>query len=304
MKDVLIIGAGPAGLTAGIYCCRAGLNTAIIEKLYAGGQAFNTDLIENYPGFPDGISGQELASLMERQAKRLGCEIISDQALSINPGKYFTVKLLSTSIEARSIILCNGASPKSLQLENEEDYIGHGLSYCAVCDGFFFRGKDVAVVGGGDTALGDALYLAKFARKVYLIHRRAQLRGAKLLQDRIAHNERIQFIPDSVVVQLNGQPNLSSITILNKTTDLQSELQIQGIFIAVGNKPDTDMLHGTVELDENGYIIADQNMRTSVPGIFAAGDSRQKHLRQIITAASDGAIAAENAIEYINNLEL
>ena len=187
-------------------------------------------------------------------------------------------------------------------MENEENYIGHGLSYCAVCDGFFFRGKDVAVIGGGDTALGDALYLAKFARKVYLIHRRAQLRGAKLLQDRIASNERIQFIPDSTVAQLNGQPNLSSITILNKTTGLQSELEVQGIFIAVGNKPDTDMLRGTIELDENGYIVTDQEMRTSVPGIFAAGDSRQKHLRQIITAASDGALAAESAVEYINNL--
>ena len=302
MKDVLIIGEGPAGLTAGIYCCRAGLNTAIIEKQYAGGQAFNTDLIENYPGFPDGISGQELASLMERQAQRLGCEIISDQALSIKIDGNFSVQLHSSELEARSIILCNGASPKSLELENEENYIGHGLSYCAVCDGFFFRGKDVAVVGGGDTALGDALYLAKFARKVYLIHRRAQLRGAKLLQDRIAENERIEFIPDCIVAQLNGQPNLSSIITINTANGLQRELKIQGLFIAVGNKPDTEMLRGTVELDRNGYIIADQEMRTSVPGIFAAGDSRQKHLRQIVTAAADGALAAESAIEYINNL--
>lgn len=176
------------------------------------------------------------------------------------------------------------------------------MSYCAVCDGFFFRGKDVAVVGGGDTALGDALYLAKFARKVYLIHRRAQLRGAKLLQDRIAENERIEFIPDCIVAQLNGQPNLSSIITINTANGLQRELKIQGLFIAVGNKPDTEMLRGTVELDRNGYIIADQEMRTSVPGIFAAGDSRQKHLRQIVTAAADGALAAESAIEYINNL--
>ena len=303
MKDVLIIGAGPAGLTAGIYCCRAGLDTAVIEKQYAGGQAFNTDLIENYPGFPDGISGQELSALMESQARRLGCEIISDQALSIETGKNFIVKMHSSSEEGRAVILCMGASPRSLGLENEEDYIGHGLSYCAVCDGFFFKGKDVAVIGGGDTALGDALYLSKFAHRVYLIHRRGQLRGAKLLQERIADNDKIEFVPDTVVVQLQGRPNLSSIMTLNKISGLQREIEVQGVFVAVGNKPDTDMLRGKLDLDHNGYIIADQELRTSVPGIFAAGDNRQKRLRQIVTAASDGALAAESAIEYINNLK-
>lgn len=301
MKDVLIIGAGPAGLTAGIYCCRAGLDTVILEKKYAGGQAFNTDLIENYPGFPDGVSGQELSSLMERQAQRLGCEIIYDQAQAVKKDNYFTVNTQSASIQARSVILCSGASPRSLGLEREDAYIGHGLSYCAVCDGFFFRGKDVAVIGGGDTALGDALYLAKFARRVYLIHRRAELRGARQLQDKIFANEKIEFVPDSVVTALNGQPSLSSITVLNKISDAQRQLDIQGVFIAVGNKPDTDSLRGVIDLDENGYIIADQKMQTSVPGIFAAGDARQKRLRQIITAAADGALAAEGAVEYISN---
>lgn len=301
MKDVIIIGAGPAGLTAGIYCCRAGLDTAIIEKKYAGGQAFNTDLIENYPGFPDGISGQELSSLMERQTQRLGCEIIYDQVQAVKKDNYFIVHTLSDTLQARSVILCCGAKPRSLGLEGEEAYIGHGLSYCAVCDGFFFRGKDVAVIGGGDTALGDALYLAKFARRVYLVHRRAELRGARQLQDKIFANEKIEFVPDSVVTSLNGQPSLSSVTILNKISNVQRQLDIQGVFVAVGNKPDTDILRGAIDLDGNGYIIADQNMQSSVPGIFAAGDSRQKRLRQIITAAADGALAAEGVIEYINN---
>ena len=298
MYDVIILGAGPAGLTAGIYAARGGLNAVIVESKAVGGQAALTAEIENYPGF-ESVSGFELVSLIQAQCERLGVAFVYDNPVNVSLDG--NIKSLETAysgvLEARAVIIATGAMPRTLGLPRESALLGGGVSYCATCDGAFFKGKAVAVVGGGNTAAEDALYLEKFASSVTLIHRRDALRADAILAKRIAEST-VKVAWDSVVTQLNGENKLSSVTLKNVKTGELSDLPVSGLFVAVGQTPATEGLKG-VELD-GGYIVTDEEMHTSLPGVFAAGDVRKKTLRQVVTATADGAIAAESAIKFLN----
>ena len=298
MYDVIILGAGPAGLTAGIYAARGGLNAVIVESKAVGGQAALTAEIENYPGF-ESVSGFELVSLMQAQCERLGVAFVYDNPVNVSlDGNIKSVETAYSGVlEARAVIIATGAMPRTLGLPRESALMGGGVSYCATCDGAFFKGKAVAVVGGGNTAAEDALYLEKFASSVTLIHRRDALRADAILAKRIAEST-VKVAWDSVVTQLNGENKLSSVTLKNVKTGELSDLPVSGLFVAVGQTPATEGLKG-VELD-GGYIVTDEEMRTSLPGVFAAGDVRKKTLRQVVTATADGAIAAESAIKFLN----
>lgn len=298
MYDVIILGAGPAGLTAGIYAARGGLNAVIVESKAVGGQAALTAEIENYPGF-ESVSGFELVSLMQAQCERLGVAFVYDNPVNVSlDGNIKSVETAYSGVlEARAVILATGAMPRTLGLPRESALMGGGVSYCATCDGAFFKGKAVAVVGGGNTAAEDALYLEKFASSVTLIHRRDALRADAILAKRIAEST-VKVAWDSVVTQLNGENKLSSVTLKNVKTGELSDLPVSGLFVAVGQTPATEGLKG-VELD-GGYIVTDEEMHTSLPGVFAAGDVRKKTLRQVVTAMADGAIAAESAIKFLN----
>lgn len=298
MYDLIILGAGPAGLTAGIYAARGGLNAVIVESKAVGGQAALTAEIENYPGFAS-VSGYELVSLMQAQCEALGVSFVFDApvALALEGDVKRVDTAYSGTLEARAVILATGALPRTLGVERESELMGGGVSYCATCDGAFFRGKPVAVVGGGNTAVEDALYLEKFASEVYLIHRRDALRADAILADRVK-NSGVHIVWDSVVTALDGDKKLQSVTLKNVKSGDTSSLAVNGLFVAVGQKPATEGLTG-VELD-GGYIVTDSEMRTSLPGVFAAGDVRKKTLRQVVTAAADGAVAAESAIKFLN----
>ncbi len=298
MYDLIILGAGPAGLTAGIYAARGGLNAVIVESKAVGGQAALTAEIENYPGFAS-VSGYELVSLMQAQCEALGVSFVFDApvALALEGDVKRVETAYSGTLEARAVILATGALPRTLGIERESELLGGGVSYCATCDGAFFRGKPVAVVGGGNTAVEDALYLEKFASEVYLIHRRDALRADAILADRVK-NSGVHIVWDSVVTALEGDKKLQSVTLKNVKSGDTSSLAVNGLFVAVGQKPATEGLTG-VELD-GGYIVTDSEMRTSLPGVFAAGDVRKKTLRQVVTAAADGAVAAESAIKFLN----
>ena len=298
MYDVIILGAGPAGLTAGIYAARGGLNAVIVESKAVGGQAALTAEIENYPGF-ESVSGFELVSLMQAQCERLGVAFVYDNPVNVSlDGNIKSVETAYSGVlEARAVIIATGAMPRTLGLPRESALMGGGVSYCATCDGAFFKGKAVAVVGGGNTAAEDALYLEKFASSVTLIHRRDALRADAILAKRIAEST-VKVAWDSVVTQLNGENKLSSVTLKNVKTGELGDLPVSGLFVAVGQTPATEGLKG-VELD-GGYIVTDEEMRTSLPGVFAAGDVRKKTLRQVVTATADGAIAAESAIKFLN----
>ena len=298
MYDVIILGAGPAGLTAGIYAARGGLNAVIVESSAVGGQASLTAEIENYPGF-ESVNGFELVSIMQAQCDRLGVTFVFDNPVNVSLED--EVKRVTTAssgtLEARTVIIATGALPRTLGLPNESALMGGGVSYCATCDGAFFRGKPVAVVGGGNTAVEDALYLLKFASDVWLIHRRDALRADAILADRVKSSG-VKIVWDSVVTELVGENKLRALTLKNVKTGELSSLAVNGVFIAVGQTPSTAGLTG-VELD-GGYIVTDEEMRTALPGVFAAGDVRKKSLRQVVTATADGAIAAESAIKYLN----
>ena len=298
MYDVIILGAGPAGLTAGIYAARGGLNAVIVESKAVGGQAALTAEIENYPGF-ESVSGFELVSLIQAQCERLGVAFVYDNPVNVSlDGNIKSVETAYSGVlEARAVILATGAMPRTLGLPRESALMGGGVSYCATCDGAFFKGKAVAVVGGGNTAAEDALYLEKFASSVTLIHRRDALRADAILAKRIAEST-VKVAWNSVVTQLNGENKLSSVTLKNVKTGELSDLPVSGLFVAVGQTPATEGLKG-VELD-GGYIVTDEEMHTSLPGVFAAGDVRKKTLRQVVTATADGAIAAESAIKFLN----
>ena len=298
MYDVIILGAGPAGLTAGIYAARGGLNAVIMESKAVGGQAALTAEIENYPGF-ESVSGFELVSLIQAQCERLGVAFVYDNPVNVSlDGNIKSVETAYSGVlEARAVIIATGAMPRTLGLPRESALMGGGVSYCATCDGAFFKGKAVAVVGGGNTAAEDALYLEKFASSVTLIHRRDALRADAILAKRIAEST-VKVAWDSVVTQLNGENKLSSVTLKNVKTGELSDLPVSGLFVAVGQTPATEGLKG-VELD-GGYIVTDEEMHTSLPGVFAAGDVRKKTLRQVVTATADGAIAAESAIKFLN----
>jgi len=304
MYDVIIVGGGPAGFTAAIYTARAKLKTLIIERAYFGGQMAITDKMENYPGF-DAVSGMELADKMYRQATKFGAEVEMTEAVELElDGDVKKVMTREKTFETKTVILAMGASPKKLGLPNEEKLTGAGISYCATCDGAFFRDKDVAVVGGGDTAAEDALYLSRFCRKVYLIHRRDELRATKILADLVVNTPKITPVWNSVVEEIIGDSSLEAVKIRNNKTDEVSRLDINGLFIAIGYIPNNELVKGKIELNEWGYIKTDDKMRTNIPGVFAAGDVREKNLRQVVTAASDGAAAAHSAEQYLTGKKL
>jgi len=303
--DVVIIGGGPAGLTAGIYTSRARLNTLILETYLSPSQITLTDMIENYPGFPEGIKGMNLLQLMRKQAQNFGTEFKMGTVTGIEKkGKEWNIYLDDKSvISTLSVIVATGAVAKELGVPGEKEYKGRGVSYCAVCDAPFFKDKEVAVIGGGDTAVEEALYLTKFASKVYLIHRRDQLRATKILQERVKSNTMVEIIWNSVVTEIKGKEKVNSIVLKNVKTEEKKELNVDGVFIFIGLIPQTDFIKGIVELDENGYIKVDKEMRTTVEGIFAAGDCIQKNLRQVVTACGDGATAGYSAQLYVEDLK-
>ncbi len=303
LYDVLIIGGGPAAITAGIYSKRAGKNVLIIERMAPGGQVAMTNTVENYPGIKH-TDGMTLATMMYDHVTSLGVEFVFSDVLEFDiKGKVKRVRTHEGTFEGKSIILCLGASAKQLNVENEKKFLGRGVSYCATCDGNFFKEKNVAIVGGGNTSLEDSLYLAGLAKKVYVIHRRDTFRGEQILVERLESESAdpsspIEILYNSHVVAIEGNDKLNSITVENCVTKENKKLDVDGLFIAIGRKPDTELLEG-VELDKNGYIITNEKMGTNIAGVYAAGDVRQKQLRQIITACSDGAIASVNINEYI-----
>jgi thioredoxin reductase (NADPH) len=297
--DVIIIGGGPAGLAAGLYAARAGLKSLLMERGIFGGQIMNARLVENYPGFPEGISGTELGEFMHQQAAKYGLETLTTEVTGVRTGSAYEVSTTEGSIQAESIIIAAGSEYRKLDVSGEERLSGRGVSYCATCDGFFFRDRDVAVVGGGDTAITDALELAQHCRKVYIIHRRDQLRATKALQEKAFSQPKIELVWNSVVDEIVGEKMLKSLRLRNVKTGQSSDLEVDGIFVAVGLKPNSQAFSQLVTLDEAGFIFTDEMMRTSVPGIFAAGDIRHNSFRQVITAAGDGAAAAMSAFKYV-----
>lgn len=297
--EVIIIGGGPAGLTAGLYACRFGLKTLLIEQGAFGGQMVNTDRVENYPGFVEGISGAELGSLMYQQAEKYGLESMITDVSGLIPGPSHRVLTTDGSFEARTVIIASGAEYRKIGVTGEEEFAGRGVSYCATCDGFFFRGRVVAVVGGGDTAITDALELSQYTSKVYVIHRRDRLRAGQVLQQRAFANPKIEFVWDSVVERIVGDKVVNGLMLRNVKTGEISPLEVNGIFVAIGIVPNSQRFSNIVQLDNGGYIVTDELMSTSVRGVFAAGDVRSNSARQITTAVGDGATAGKSAFTYI-----
>ncbi|MDR0820190.1 MAG: thioredoxin-disulfide reductase [Endomicrobium sp.] len=299
--DVIIIGGGPAGLSAAIYASRARLKTLIIEKTGCGGQMITTDLLENYPGFNGGINGFELAVKLEKQARAFGAEIVYDEAVAIEHGPSKKVITANYVYETKTVIIAAGTHAKKMDIPGESEFIGRGVSFCAVCDAPFYRDKNVLVVGGGDSAVEEAGYISKFAKNVIVVHRRNELRAAKILQKKIKSHPNILVIYDSMPKEIFGTESVEKVTITNVKTNENKDLIVDGVFVFTGLIPNTLFL-SDIALDKTGYIITDEDMNTSSAGIFACGDIRKKQLRQIVTAVSDGAQAAVSAQRCIENL--
>ena len=299
--DVIIIGGGPAGLTAGLYTSRARLDSLLIDMEMVGGQIVNAELVENYPGFPDGINGFELGQLMHQQAAKYGLKIITAEAtgIELRDGQK-VVMTTEGSFISKAVIIAGGSKRQKLNVPGEEQFTGKGVSYCATCDARFFREHSVAVVGGGDDAISEALYLTKFASKVTVIHRRRELRATRILQERAFSEPKIEFLWDSTVDEICGEESVKRLKINNVTTGEKSTLEVAGVFISVGFKPDTDYLKGILQLDAIGHIITNEKMETEIPGVYAAGDIRHNSGRQAITAAGDGATAAIYADKFLS----
>lgn len=301
--DLVIIGGGPAGLTAGLYAARARMNVVLIEKVVPGGQIMVTDWVENYPGFPEGITGAELAQRMAEHAQRFDLPVDYNEVLALDlsaPAK--KIKLSDREISTHTIIIASGASPKRLGIPGEDHFYGKGVSFCGTCDAPFYKDKTVAAVGGGDTAVQEAQYLTKFAKKVYLIHRRNELRATKILQERAFANERIEIVWDTVATAIEGDKDVQRVRLKNVRTGDESRLDVDGCFIWIGTTPNTAFLGNELRCDEWGFIEADMNMETSVPGVYAVGDVRNTPLRQIVTAVGDAAIAVTAAEHYLEAL--
>ena len=303
INNVIIIGSGPAGYTAAIYAARANLKPILVSGFQPGGQLTITTDVENYPGYEDPIQGPWLMEQMQKQATHVGTEIINSQVTEVFLKE--KIKKLNldngTTLNTKTVIISTGAQARWLGLENEAKFQGHGLSACATCDGFFFKDKEVAVIGGGNSAAEEALFLTKFATKVYLVHRRDKLRAEKILQDRLKQNSKIEFIWNSEVTKFNGNDDLESIDLLNKQENIISNLKIDGVFIAIGHDPATQLFKGQLKMDEGGYIITDpDSTKTSIEGVFAAGDVKDKIYRQAVTAAGMGCMAALEVEKYLD----
>ncbi len=302
--DCIIIGGGPAGYTAGIYAARSGLRTIIISGYKFGGQLMLTTEVEDYPGFPKGVKGPEMMKLFKDQAARFVEKILDVDIISVDfKNRPFTLKTDNETFHAKTVIIATGASYKWLGLPTEEKLIGKGISSCAVCDGWFFKGKDVAVIGGGDSAMREALYLKNFCKTIYVIHRRGELKAQKILQDRALASKNIKFIWNTEVKEFEGDKMLTSLKLLNNKTNKTSELKVQGAFIAIGHKPTTNFLEDQVELDAKGYVVLKGGTQTSIPGVFAAGDVHDYTYMQAVTAAGWGCMAALDAHRYIESQE-
>lgn len=301
MPDIVIIGGGPAGLTAGLYASRGGADTVLVEELFCGGQAAKTERIDNFPGYPDGIDGFEVGAKLEAQAARFGLktEYTGAESLALSGEEKRVTLSDGRVLTAKALILCMGASPRLLGLNDEARLTGAGVSYCATCDGAFFKGADVAVVGGGDTALADALYLARLVNTVTVVHRRRALRAAKSLQDAAFALPNVRFAWDSVVTALHGKEKLDGLTLKNVQTGETNKLPVSGVFAAVGVEPRTQLVREAFSLSEGQAIPTDERMRTAIAGVFAAGDVRNTPLRQVVTACADGAVAATEALALL-----
>lgn len=303
LYDLVILGGGPAGLTAGIYAKRAAMKTVLVEKGLAGGQVAITKAVENYPGFQD-ISGADLCEKFLEHATSYDLEILAKEATATEPGiDYHTVRLADgTELRAHAVILAAGGTARKLQVPGENENFGKGVSYCATCDGFFFRGKTVAVIGGGDTALEDALYLAKITEKVYLVHRRDEFRGSRILQQRVFHEQNIDIMFNKVVKTINSdQSGVTGVTLKDTQSGEQQDLEVEGVFIFVGFSPNNRIVPAGVKVNTTGYVITDDKCETALPGIFAVGDLRQKYANQIVLAAADGCTAALAAAHYVES---
>jgi thioredoxin reductase (NADPH) len=305
--DAIIVGSGPAGLTAGIYTCRGQLKNLLIESFSPSSQVAMADLIENYPGFPEGVDGFGLIERFKNQAKNFGLEFQAGKVEGIvcerKRGNIWQVNLQDKSYHSLAVILAVGRRVRQLGIPGEEEFSGKGVSYCAICDGAFFKDKDIVVVGGGDSAVSEALFLTRFARRVFLVHRRSRLRAVSILAQRVRENEKIEFIGDSVVRQVYGKDKVEGVYLKNLVDQTQSHTACSGVFICVGHIPNTDFLADLVKLDSSGYIITDEAMQTSRAGIFACGDCRVKPLPQVVTACGDGAVAGFSAIEYVDRIK-
>lgn len=298
--EVIIIGSGPAGYTAGVYTSRAKLRTLIISGTLPGGQLMTTSEVENYPGFPNGIFGPELMMNMREQAERFGTVIVDDEVIRVDFSKRpFIITTHSETYEAESVLICTGASPRKLGIEGEQQFAGRGVSYCATCDGPFFKGEDIVVVGGGDTALEEATFLTKFGKSVKIIHRRESLRGSKILQQKAFENPKIHFLWNSVVADIKGDKKVGTIVIKDINNGKQQIIQAGGLFVAIGHEPNTAIFKGQLEMDDKGYIILKSQTKTSVEGVFAAGDVHDYRYRQAVTAAGFGCMAALDVEKWL-----
>ncbi len=299
--DVIIIGGGPGGYTAALYAARANLSVLVLEKMSPGGQMATTDIVENYPGFVEGINGLDLGLQMKEGAERFGVKTKMKEVKSVdltsNPK---LVHIRKETFEAKTVILAMGAFPRELGLPNERELRGRGVSYCATCDGSFYRGKTVVIVGGGNTAVADAIFLAKICEKVYLVHRRDELRASKTYMEALEKTENIEFLWSSEVVEIEAEQFVTGVKVKSRKDDSIREVTCDGVFVAIGNIPNTELIKGQVELDAAGYVPADETTQTNIPGVYAVGDMRNKPLRQIVTAVADGAVAAKFAEEFID----
>ena len=301
--DTLIIGGGPAGYTAALYAARAGMNTAVLERMSPGGQMALTDIIDNYPGFHEGVDGIMLGMNMQMQAERFGAKTLYEDVLGVD----FTdpavkiIKTTSNTYSARTVIIATGANPRELGLPNERALTGKGVHYCAHCDGRFYKGKTVAVVGGGNSAVSDALYLSRVTDKVYVIHRRDSLRATKIYHEPLMKAENVEFLWDSAITEIISDGRVTGARVQSLKDGSEREISFSGLFVSIGRKPATDFLKGVLELDDYGYIVADESTRTSIPGVFSVGDVRTKALRQVVTAVADGATAIHYAEEFLSH---
>jgi len=304
-ENLIIIGSGPSGLTAAIYAARANLSPLLLTGQEIGGQIALTDEVENYPGFPDGVTGPELVELMQKQAKKFGArieiDVVEQVDLKTHPFRLATQN--GNTYEAKALIVATGASPRRLGVPGEKELTGRGVSYCATCDGFFFRGKEIAIVGGGDSALQEGLFLTRFASKVHVIHRRDTLRAQPILQDRARENPKMHFVWNSVVKEIKGNGSVQRLVLENTQTRARSELPAQGIFVYIGHFPNTELFKGQLEMNEEGYLKVDERLHTSVPGVFAAGESHDRVFRQAVVSAGFGCMAEMEAEKFLAEWE-
>jgi len=301
MHDVIIIGAGPAGYTAGIYCSRARHDTLLISGILPGGQLMNTTDVENYPGFSDGIMGPDLMTVMRKQTEKMGTKIIDDEVTSVDfKNRPLKVKTASEEFEARAVIVCTGANPRKIGLKGEQTFAGKGVSYCATCDGAFFRDQELIVVGGGDSAMEEAIFLTKFASVVHIVHRKEEFRASKIMQERALSNEKIKVHFNFTVKEIHGDQKFQQVVLNNTKTNEDKILEAGGLFIAIGHEPNSAIFQDQIELDGNGYIIIKNNTETSVTGVFCAGDVHDHRYRQAVTAAGFGCMAAIDVDKYLS----